>query len=125
MSNAIIAKGLGGSATDLIIGRFSLGGFGIQIIIPPPPPPSGAVGAIGGRYPVDVRRPKPYEHIMIIIKYSNKVWKSEYTVSKDVRDAIVVTVEFIRALIQKVTVVTSAIVKIVRDVAVAIFVRKD
>ena len=71
--------GLGGGASSMLIGRYSLGGFDIAIEVKPVPDVPSGGGSVGRPWLITPESPR-YKEVTITVRYKGKTWITTYRV---------------------------------------------
>ena len=120
-SNGIITGGLGGDASNLILGQFNLGFISV-IIEPEPPvitPPPTVTGGAGGDY-TDI--PQRYK-ITFNIRHKKHTWHKEYTVDKSNGLILIRITKTINKVIDNVTIAIKGIKKKLGSIDISLWKR--
>ena len=115
-NNGIIAKGLGGSASNLILGRFNLGPALIEVIVNPKPKPSGG----GASIPPSVRAPivNATESVTIRVTVRGKVHEETYTIRNDRLPILIRVVSILNTVSTRISVVVERIRRLVNKIRI-------
>ena len=111
VAQGIITNGLGGNATNMILGQFHLGPFDGVIVIEPPvvkPPGGGGGSPFAGLIPYTDYQPWNTDHeelekfhkVSFKITYNGKTWKKYYYMREKYKDAIVSVTGVIKTMIK-------------------------
>jgi len=102
----IITQGLGGDASNMIVGHFHLGFFEIGIIVPPKPGGAGGAGVAPGAFPdrtEDWDQDAP-RTIIIRVTFNKKKTEKIYIVSSKQLDVIIAVSNFLSKARDRITV---------------------
>jgi hypothetical protein len=87
--------GLGGSATNNIIGRLNLGIFDVTIEVEEVEPQGPSAGSSSGRPIILYPKEKGYKRVTITIRHKDRTWVKTYMVLEEVSNIVIKVIKTI------------------------------
>lgn len=123
---SIVTKGLGGSATNLMVGHYRLGFLEIDVVV-------GSPGLEGGAskpkrnwiyrppWGTDWVAPLPrYDVLHLTVRFQGREWRKRLIVSEKIRDNIVIVISTFRTVAKKMKAMVGGIVERVKKFSVKV-----
>lgn len=114
VAKGVITRGLGGNATNMILGRFNLGPLTVVVEVPPEPPAPSA-GAPGVIIPK-----KKKQKVIITVYYKDKKWRKEYWITMARTRVIILVTKIINTITTNISVSVGKIKRLINNIRIRI-----
>lgn len=120
IAKGILTNGLGGNASNMILGQFNLGFFEVTITPEPPitPPPVTPVGGIGGDPEIITK-----QRITFTIRRKGVTWQKSYVIDESKGKILIRITKVINKVIDRINITIKGIKKKLGSIDISLWKR--